>query len=71
MWVKTYDSSGNESGRINLDNVSRIEVVSAGGSWEIKAYPVTATTNLSVASAPFATRADAMGAIDELLVNGS
>lgn len=71
MWFKIYDSSGSATGRVNGRNVARFEAVGAGSAWEVKVYVTGATSYLPAAPASFATKAEALSAIDDLLLNGS
>lgn len=76
-WLKTYSpgSPFAQSGRVNLDQVLWLESALAGGNFGVNAVVSTATATLAprlmTPGYPYATAADAVAAIDDLILNGS
>lgn len=76
MWLKTYNGSGTyvQSGRVNLDLVAWFEGLPGTGGFGIYATAGTGNTfasKLVTPGYPYATAADAVAAIDDLILNGS
>lgn len=66
MWISVLESQG---GRVNLDLTSRLYILAAAGNtWDI--YAKVSGENIRVQSG-FVSTADALAAIDHLILNGS
>lgn len=75
-WLKTYNSSSPfaQLGRINLDLVSWFDGSNGAGGFGVYATVGAGSvsgTKLVTPGFPYATAADAVAAIDDLILNGS
>jgi len=75
-WLKTYNqTTGVASGRINLDQALWFEVAQSGANFGVNAMmsitSASASLRLVTPGLPYATAADAVAAIDDLILNGS
>lgn len=76
-WLKTYSPASPfaQSGRVNLDQVLWLEVAPAAGVFGVNAAVATTVATFSprlmTPGYPYATAADAVAAIDDIILNGS
>lgn len=70
MWFKSYNATGDVSGRVSSGHIKWMEPVGATGAYFIQATLVDGSTR-RVSTESFPTFADALAGIDDLLLNGS
>jgi len=73
-WLKTYSPSGVPSGRVNIDQVLWFDTGPSSGTYGVYALVNIGTgtfQRLVSAGYPYATAADAVAAIDDIILNGS
>lgn len=73
-WLKTYAGGPTQVGRVNLDHVLWFETVTVGGTFGVYAFAFSgngSAAKLVTAGYPYASMADALAGIDDLILNGS